>query len=113
MNNQLEITTGFIYKLKKFFKDLFNKKYKESNTIKSLEIKNASGEYFRNSIKENESKELMVRSLLLGEIGPSELTDSQTNEMIEYFTKDIEEKRREIENIKKHIIEMRKELIDG
>jgi len=51
--------------------------------------------------------------LLLGEIGPSELTDSQTDEMIEYFTKDIEEKRKEIQNIKNHIIEMRKELING
>lgn len=113
MNNQLEITTGFIYKIKRLFRSLFNKKHEESNNIKSLEIKGTSGADFRNSLKENESKDLIIQSLLLGKIGPSELTESQTDEMIEYFTKDIEEKRKEIENIKKHIIEMRKELIDG
>lgn len=113
MNNKLEKTTGFMYKIKKLFRNLFNKKYKNSNTINPVEVKDTSREHFTNRLKQSSTKELIASSLLLGEIGPSELTDSQTDEMIEYFTKDIEEKRKEIQNIKNHIIEMRKELING
>lgn len=61
-------------------------------------------------LKNKEEKESLAERLLEYEIFPSDLTDKETDDMIEFFIKDIQEKDKELEKIKKHIIEMKKKL---
>ena len=53
-------------------------------------------------------KEFLAQKLLSGEIGPIDLTEEENKMMMEFFKRDIEDTDRELEKIKKHILEMRK-----
>ncbi len=116
MNNELIPTNGLWYKIKKFFRSLFFKEktytINEINTIEK-EQKNSNSIYDSNlkeKIKEENKKKVLAEKLLYGELGTSELNETEVDEMIEYFTKDIQNIDNELLRIKQHILVMRQEL---
>ena len=52
----------------------------------------------------------ILQNLINEEISVYELTDSETDEIIDYVKEDIEEKDKELNRIKKNITKMKKEL---
>ena len=116
MNNKLIKTNTIWYKIKSFFKKIFikkrdiniNKLQEESNLKQKSELFNNIS--VKEEIEENNRKKDLAEKLLYGEIGSSELTEEETDEMIEYFTEDIQKINNELERIRNHIISMKKEL---
>ena len=116
MNNELIPTNGLWYKIKKFFRSLFFKEktytINEINTIEK-EQKNSNSIYDSNlkeRFGEENKKKVLAEKLLYGELGTSELNETEVDEMIEYFTKDIQNIDNELLRIKQHILVMRQEL---
>ena len=116
MNNELIPTNGLWYKIKNFFRSLFLKEktytINEINTIEQ-EQKNSNSIYDSNlkeKIEEENKKKVLAEKLLYGELGTSELNETEVDEMIEYFTKDIQNIDNELLRIKQHILVMRQEL---
>ena len=116
MNNELIPTNGLWYKIKKFFRSLFFKEktytINEINTIEQ-EQKNSNSIYdgnLKEKFEEENKKKVLAEKLLYGELGTSELNETEVDEMIEYFTKDIQNIDNELLRIKQHILAMRQEL---
>ena len=116
MNNELIPTNRLWYKIKKFFRSLFFKEktytINEINTIEQ-EQKNSNSIYNSNlkeKFEEENKKKVLAEKLLYGELGTSELNETEVDEMIEYFTKDIQNIDNELLRIKQHILYMQKEL---
>lgn len=116
MNNELIPTNGLWYKIKKFFRSLFFKEklytINEINTIEK-EQKNSTSTYvdnFKEEFEKENKKKVLAEKLLYGEIGTSELYEEEVDEMIEYFTKDIQNIDNELLRIKQHILVMRQEV---
>ena len=116
MNNELIPTNGLWYKIKKFFRSLFFKEktytINEINTMEK-EQKNSNSIYdsnLREKFEEENKKKVLAEKLLYGELGTSELNETEVDEMIEYFTKDIQNIDNELLRIKQHILVMRQEL---
>ncbi len=116
MNNKLIPTNGLLYKIQNFFKKLFlgNKPYNIKET-KITEKEQKSSDFMNDDNlkekfeRENEKK-ILAEKLLLGELGTSELNETEVDEMTEYFKKDIQNIDNELFIIKKHIIAMQQEL---
>ena len=68
---------------------------------------------YREELNKKQRTDNLANKLLIGEIGPTDLNDNEVDEMIEYFTQDIKEKNKRIEDLKKQIQEKRKELANG
>ena len=109
MNNELIPTNGLWYKIKNFFRSLFLKEktytINEINTIEQ-EQKNSNSIYDSNlkeKFEEENKKKVLAEKLLYGELGTSELNETEVDEMIEYFTKDIQNIDNELLRIKQHI----------
>ena len=64
----------------------------------------------KEQLQKQEEQHKLAQKLLDYELSPYGLTEEETDEMTQYFIKDIEEKNRELERIKNHILSMRKEL---
>lgn len=113
MNNKLITTNGIWYKIKNFLKKVFTKNNSYTNNIQNQKLK-IENELTTNNLKEGfeeeKRKKELAEKLLYGEIGPSELEDSEVDEMTDYFKKDIENIDNELLRIKQHIIAMQKEL---
>lgn len=112
MNNKLIITDGFWYKIKLFFNNLFRRKNKKVLTEQKNidEIKNDTTVKIQDSLKVNTEQQELAQKLLYMEIGPSELEETQVDEMVDYFKKDIENIDNELLRIKQHILVMKQKL---
>ena len=116
MNNELIPTNGLWYKIKKFFRSLlFKEKTYTINEINIIEQeqKNSNSIYDSNlkeKFEEENKKKILAEKLLYGELGANELNETEVDEMIEYFTKDIQNIDNELLRIKQHILYMQKEL---
>ena len=116
MNNKLITTNGVWYKIKKFFRNIFFKrKSYNKNETKIINNEQIKSNFARdNNLKEKfeiENKQQnLANKLLYGEIGTSELNENEVDEMIEYFTKDIQNIDNELLRIRQHILAMRQEL---
>jgi len=116
MNNKLIKINPIWYKIKSFFAKIFIRK--SSNNTYKLQEENSTkqkNKLFNNislkeEIEENNRKKNLAEKLLYGEIGSSELTEKETDEMIKYFAEDIQKIDKELEKIRNHIISMKKEL---
>ena len=64
----------------------------------------------KEKFEEENKKKVLSEKLLYGELGTSELNETEVDEMIEYFTKDIQNIDNELLRIKQHILVMRQEL---
>lgn len=131
MNNSLIKTDGLWYKIKKFFRNMFSGDKYNSR----VEIKEDSGDYgnidktnnivkndseikesfktdisYKEEIKEQNRKESIATKLLNGDIDSYDLSNEEVNEMTEYFMNDIEKQNKELQRIKEHIIQMKKQL---
>ncbi len=116
MNNKLITTNGVWYKIKNFFRNIFFKeKSYNKNETKIINNEQINSNFVReNNLKERfeieNRKQNLANKLLYGEIGTSELNENEVDEMIEYFTKDIQNIDNELLRIKQHILAMRQEL---
>ena len=116
MNNELIPTNRLWYKIKKFFKSIFfkEKSYNKNETKTINNEQRNSNLVYNDNLKEKFEKENekkgLAKKLLYGEIGTSELYEDEVDEMIEYFTKDIQNIDNELLRIKQHILVMRQEL---
>lgn len=134
MNNSLIKTDGIWYKIKRFFKNMFsgekhdnkdiiqenqniNTNTEKINQNKEIvenedEIKKSFKEEisYKEEIQEQNRKEKIATKLLDGEIDSYDLSDEEVDEMTEYFIKDIEKQNKELQRIKEHIIQMKKQL---
>lgn len=131
MNNSLIKTDGLWYKIKKFFGNMFSGDKYNSR----VEIEEDSGDYgnidktnnivkndretkesfktdisYKEEIKEQNRKESIATKLLNGDIDSYDLSNEEVNEMTEYFMNDIEKQNKELQRIKEHIIQMKKQL---
>lgn len=103
-------------KIKEFFRNMFGKGEKilalnSADNFSDEESNNFSGHIsMKEQLQKQEEQHKLAQKLLDYEISPYDLTEKETDEMTEYFIKDIEEKNRELERIKNHILNMRKEL---
>ena len=110
MNNELIPTNGLWYKIKKFFRSLFFKeKTYTINEINTIEQEQKDSN-LKEKFEEENKKKVLAEKLLYGELGTSELNETEVDEMIEYFTKDIQNIDNELLRIKQHILVMRQEL---
>jgi len=114
MENKLIKTDSIWYKIKNFFKGIFMKK-KIINTYQVQEQKTDILDNIlqKEKIEENNRKKNLAQKLLDGELGSSDLTDVETEEMIDYFKEDIKNIDQELQRVKLHIIEIRKELMEN
>jgi len=120
MENKIVKTDTIWYKIKSFFRRLFSKKEKKLKQEIVEELKQEKQEdkkilfkqeiTFREEIEEVNQKDKLAQELLDGKINCEELSDEEVDEMTEYFRKDIEKQEQELERIKKHILEIRKQL---
>ena len=108
-NNKLIKTDTLVYKINTFFRNLlhFGRNNKEE-TIKDNFVVNK--EALKNVMEESNSKRVLADNLLNGEEVITNLTDEEVDEMIEYFTKDIEGMDKELLRIKENILRMKKKL---
>lgn len=119
MSKDLIKTSTLAYKIKTFFRSLLNKNKKNSimkeDNINFQKDKNKFLEdisLIERTKLEEKNKEL-AEKVMNFDITLNELTDKETEDMIKYFKEDIRKKNEELEKIKKHIVEMRKELLNG
>ena len=113
MNNELIPTNGLWYKIKKIFKKIFswNKSYnKELQNVKEIDTKNQFKENLKEDFENNNRREILAKKLLCGEIGASDLEETEVEEMTQYFTNDIQKIDNELLRIKKHILIMQQQL---
>ena len=116
MNNELIPTNILWYRIKKFFKKIFyRKKEYDSKNIKSLKsVATNNTMAFSDNLKEKfeieNKKQVLAEQLLYGKINTSELNENEVDEMIDYFTKDIQNIDNELLRIKQHILAMQKQL---
>jgi len=100
-SNQLIKLDGALYKIKRFFNNIFNiskaEKIVEKPISKTSELK-------QNVLFE---KENLAKKLRTGEIDVYDLSDEEVDYMIEYFNKSIESKDKELEKIKANILRMK------
>lgn len=110
MNNELIPTNRLWYKIKKFFRSLFFKeKTYTINEINTIEQEQKDSN-LKEKFEEENKKKVLAEKLLYGELCTSELNETEVDEMIEYFTKDIQNIDNELLRIKQHILYMQKEL---
>lgn len=116
IKNELISTNGIWYKIKKSFKSIFSKEklYKKNETKIANNEQENSNLVYDDSLKEKfekeQAKRVLAEKLLCGEIGTSELNETEVDEMTGYFTNDIQNIDNELLKIKKHILDMRQEL---
>ena len=132
MNNSLIKTNSVWYKIKKFFSKIFGEKNdnirENINTSKNMidktvedvnekiEIKEEAEKTFKEEIsykeeiQEKNRKEEIANELLNGRTDVYDLSDEEVDEMIKYFTEDIEKQNKELQRIKNNIIQMKKKL---
>lgn len=111
MNNKLIRTNTFWYKVRNFFQSIFKKKqyndeYKTQEDLKESKFSTS----LRETIIEHNKVQSLANQLLGGELGCSELTDLQVDELIIYFKSDIKNLDNELLRIKRHIVEMKQQL---
>ena len=110
MNNSLIPTNGIWYKIKNWLRKQFLKqKIDNSNYIGTKKTKENNNVVKNENFKESK-KQILANQLIYGEIEISELEETQLDEMIQYFTKDIQNIDNELLKIKQHILTMQKEL---
>ena len=116
MSNKLVTINGGWYKIKKFFRNIFFKgKSYNKNETKIINNEQINSNFVHdNNLKEKfeiaNKQQNLANKLLYGEIGTSELNENEVDEMIEYFTKDIQNIDNELLRIRQHILAMRQEL---
>ena len=115
MKNKLVITNNLWYKIKYFFKKIFSKNNKKSLLYKDVNEKANKEIHQSNNLKEMFEKDRknqeLANKLLCGEISTIELNELEVDEMMRYFSNDIENIDNELLRIKQHIINMKKVLM--
>ena len=102
--------------LRDFFKNIFiNKTNMTEKKEKALQTEQVSSNIrfdhnLREKIEQENNRKVLAEKLLYGQIGISELNETEVNEMKEYFTNDIQSIDNELSKIKQHIIAMQQEL---
>lgn len=84
--------------------------YVEKRDEKSKNVVNVFREEisYKKEIEELYKKENIAKMLLKEEITSEDLTDEEVEDMIEYFIKDTEKKKKELERIRMRILKIRK-----
>ena len=110
---------GIFCKIKKFFKDLFNRNNTANNyaiakedksIVESENTKNAFMESIKN-IEDEETKLLKLqKQYRSGEIKEEELTEEQVNSLCALYDKQIENLRKSNETRKQKLLEYRRKL---
>lgn len=111
---------SIFYKIKKFFKNLFNKNSEITNNYTIIEEQKVNLEnenkkkYFMESIKNIENEEIKLLKLQKqyrsGEIKEEELTEEQVNSLCALYDKQIENLRKSNEIRKQKLLEYRRKL---
>lgn len=120
-NNQLITTDNLWYKIKSFFRKIFQKnniKNVESSETKETNVSNEQKQNFerqisyRKELREKNKKEKLAKKLVAGEKSVDDLTENEIDEMTEYFQIEIEKTDRELDKIKWEILELKKQLAE-
>ena len=107
----MESKNTILDKIKAFFSNLFKPKYETLPMPKEEQYEDVKPSIsLASEIEENRNKKEMAEKLLSSEVMCSELDDSEIDEMMDYFTKDIESMDRELLRIKSNIMSMKKQL---
>lgn len=111
---------SIFYKIKRFFKNLFNKKIDTANNYATIEeTKNSDGNKdkknsFMESIKNIENEETKLLKLQKqyrsGEIKEEDLTEEQVKSLCDLYDKQIASLKRSNENRKQKLLEYRRKL---
>ena len=82
--------------------DMNDLKSNNSDFIKRISV--------REELQEENKKDRLAQKLMNGELDIFDITDEEVEQMIHWFKNDIQEKDKEINKKKEHILKMRKEL---
>ena len=116
MENQLVRTDKFVYKIKRFFRNLFwrrnsqviiepTEEEKQAETAEALEKIISC----KTEVQEINIKEQLADKIIKNELPIKDLSEEELDQMIEYFKADIKTKEEEIKQLKKEIAELKKE----
>lgn len=105
-NNKLIKTDSVWYRINSFFRNLFrfgkNSNQKDESLVNKKIVKN--------EVDENAFRRILAESLVNGDVVIADLTDKEVDEMIDFFTKDIEAIDRELVRRKENILRMKNNL---
>ncbi len=117
---ELIVTDTVWYKICNFFRKIFqkesikNKKNIKENANNLIQIKDDKIDFIQNISYKDEITNLnrkkdLAEKLMNGNLSINDLTDSQVDEMMEYFTIYINDMNKKIEKIKDFIVNFKKE----
>ena len=117
---ELIVTDNVWYKICNFFRKIFqkesikNKKNIKENANNLIQIKDDKIDFIQNISYKDEITNLnrkkdLAEKLMNGNLSINDLTDSQVDEMMEYFTIYINDMNKKIEKIKDFIVNFKKE----
>ena len=117
---ELIVTDHVWYKICNFFRKIFqkesikNKKNIKENANNLIQIKDDKIDFIQNISYKDEITNLnrkkdLAEKLMNGNLSINDLTDSQVDEMMEYFTIYINDMNKKIEKIKDFIVNFKKE----
>lgn len=114
MENQLVRTDKLLFKVKRFFRLIFiknNSQFYQNNVqdISESEIDLNKVISCKTTTQENNIKIGLAEKLIKNEFPIKDLTDEEIDEMIQFFKENIKNKSEELDELKKEIIELKKE----
>lgn len=77
---------------------------------KTIVQENNLSDSLKKEMNENSRKKYLAQKLLYGEIGPSDLTEEEIDEMTNYLKKDIQEMDVELMKIRQHILQIKQQI---
>lgn len=116
---ELIVTDTVWYKICNFFRKIFqkesikNKKNIKENANNLIQIKDDKIDFIQNISYKDEitnlnTKKDLAEKLMDGKLSINDLTDSQVDEMTEYFTMYINDMNQKLEQIKDFIVNLKK-----
>lgn len=106
---------GIFNKIKKFFKNLFDRNKNADNTVKENNIEKEEHSNFKEYIKMTEDEETQLlelqRKYRAGEIAENDLTDEQIDALSKLYDKQIEDLKKSIALKEQKIAEYKKKKV--
>ena len=113
--NELIVTDTLLYKICNFFRKIFPKKNNKNNENTEnnfIQMKQGKNNFIQNISYKNETiefnrKKELAEKLMNGKLSIDDLSNTEVDEMTEYFTMYINEMNQKLDQIKNFIINLK------
>ena len=110
-NNKLIKTDTLWYRINNFFRNLFSFKSKFNKIEKDNKVM-VNTKLIKIDIDESSFRKILAENLVNGEVVIADLTDREVEEMIDFFTKSIEEIDQELIKRKDNILKIKNKITE-